>query len=181
MSKFKILIGLTGSIACYKSCYLISKLTQNDFEVKAVCSDSALKFIGISTIEGLTNHFVYTDLFASKSSLEHISLTKWYDLAIICPATANVINKFSQGIANDLISTIFLAQDFSKPFLIAPAMNKNMYLHPATQNSIKTLTEWGVNFVEPANGHQACGDVGPGRLAEPNEIFERILSYRNKT
>ena len=119
MSKYKILVAFTGSIACYKGCSLVSKLVQNNCEVKTICTKSALNFIGLSTLQGLTNNPVYTDMFEDridKTNLEHIELTKWYDLAIVCPASANIINKFAAGIADDLLSTTFLAQDFSKFF-----------------------------------------------------------------
>jgi phosphopantothenoylcysteine decarboxylase / phosphopantothenate---cysteine ligase len=173
-SKNNILFQLTGSIACYKACNIISRLVQNGFNVKTICSQNALKFIGKSTLEGLTHNPVYTDTFEEKFALEHIEITKWLDAAIICPATANIINKLAVGIADDYISTLFLAFDFSKPYLIAPAMNKNMYAHPATKKSITILKDWGVKVLDTANGHQACGDIGKGRLLEPNKIYEEI-------
>jgi phosphopantothenoylcysteine decarboxylase/phosphopantothenate--cysteine ligase len=173
-SKGNVLFQLTGSIACYKACNVISKLVQDGCEVKTVCSQNALKFIGKSTLEGLTHHAVYTDTFEDRSALEHINLTKWMDLAIVCPATANAINKFAAGIGDDYISTIFLACDFGKPYLIAPAMNRNMWAHPATSRSVKTLQGWGVKFIGPGKGRQACGDEGEGRLLEPEAIYEEI-------
>jgi phosphopantothenoylcysteine decarboxylase/phosphopantothenate--cysteine ligase len=174
MSK-KILFQLTGSIACYKACNVISKLVKNGFEVKTVVTKSALEFIGLSTLEGLTHMPVYVDMFERKRALDHIDLTKWYDLAIICPATANIINKLAAGVADDPISTLFLAQDFSKPYLIAPAMNQNMYKHPATMKAIETLKSWEVKILEAGVGYQACGDMGPGRLLEPENIYEEII------
>lgn len=175
MKKNKILFQLTGSIACYKACSVISKLVQNGFEVQTVCTSNALKFIGKSTLEGLTHRPVYVDMFEEKFALEHIELTKWLDLAIICPASANIINKLASGIADDYVSTIFLAFDFSKPYLIAPAMNKNMLEHPATQKSIKTLESWGVKVLKTGSGFLACGDKGEGRLLEPEIIYKEIL------
>ncbi|MBU2530611.1 MAG: flavoprotein [Elusimicrobia bacterium] len=174
-SKCNILFQLTGSIACYKACNTISRLIQNGFNVKTICTKNALKFIGKSTLEGLTHNPVYTDTFEEKFALEHIEITKWLDLAIICPATANTINKLAAGIADDYISTVFLAFDFSKPYLIAPAMNKNMYSHPATSRSMKILKDWGVKVLDTASGHQACGDVGKGRLIETDEIYKKIV------
>lgn len=176
-SKGNILFQLTGSIACYKACNIISKLVQEGFAVKTMCSKNALNFIGKSTLEGLTHNPVYTDSFGEKHSLKHIEITKWFDLAIICPATANIVNKLAAGIADDLISTTFLAFDFSKPYLIAPAMNKNMYAHPATVKSIKILKDWKVEVLDTADGHQACGDVGKGRLLEPGEIYKEIVKH----
>ncbi|MDD5210425.1 MAG: flavoprotein [Elusimicrobiales bacterium] len=173
-SKGNILFQLTGSIACYKACNVISKLVQEGCDVKTVCSVNALKFIGKSTLEGLTHNAVYVDTFEDRSALEHIELTKWMDLAIICPATANIINKMAAGIGDDYISTIFLAFDFKKPYLVAPAMNQNMWAHPATKRSVDILEGWGVKMIGPGTGYQACGDKGAGRLSEPDAIYKEI-------
>ena len=174
MSKYKILFGITGSIAAYKSAYLISKLLQNDFEVKVIATENALKFIGKATLEGLTGHSVYTDSFAEGGMMDHINLVKWADLAIVCPASANTINKMANGIADNLLTSLFLAHDWTKPFLIAPAMNTLMYQHPATQSSLKKLEEWGVKILPTAEGYLACGDIGRGKLLDQDEIFEHI-------
>jgi phosphopantothenoylcysteine synthetase/decarboxylase len=175
-SKGNILFQLTGSIACYKACNVISKLVQEGYEVKTVVSQNALKFIGKSTLEGLTHHAVYSDTFEDRSALEHIALTKWLDLAIVCPATANIINKMAAGIGDDYISTVFLAFDFSKPYLIAPAMNQNMWAHPATKRSVSILKGWGVKVLGTGTGYQACGDKGAGRLLEPDAIYKEIIN-----
>jgi len=174
MLKNKILFKLTGSIACYKACYVISKLVQNNFEVKTVCTPSALQFIGRATLEGLTHNPVYADMFENKTALKHIDLIKWADLAIVCPATANVINKFARGIADDCVTTLFLANNFKKPYLITPAMNVNMWQHPATQASLKTLEKWGIKILPTEKGTLACGDKGAGRLLDPDKIYEKI-------
>ncbi|MHB0995723.1 MAG: flavoprotein [Elusimicrobiales bacterium] len=176
MSKLKknILFQLTGSIACYKACNVISKLVQEGCDVKAVVTENALKFIGKSTLEGLTHHAVYMDTFEDRSALEHIELTKWMDLAIVCPATANVMNKMAAGIADDFVATLFLAWDLKKPWLVAPAMNRSMWAHPATRRSVKTLGDWGVKVLGTGKGYQACGDIGEGRLLEPAEIYKEI-------
>ncbi|MDO8803254.1 MAG: flavoprotein [Elusimicrobiota bacterium] len=176
-SKGKILFQLTGSIACYKACNVVSKLVQEGFDVKTVCSANALKFIGKSTLEGLTHNAVYVDTFEDRSALEHIALTKWLDLAIICPATANIINKLAAGIGDDYISTVFLAFDFSKPYLVAPAMNQNMWAHPATRRSAGILAGWGVKMLGTGTGYQACGDKGAGRLLEPDAIYKEIIKH----
>ncbi|MBU2574282.1 MAG: flavoprotein [Elusimicrobia bacterium] len=201
MKKNKILFQLTGSIACYKACNVISRLVQEGFSVKTICSTNALKFIGKSTLEGLTHNPVYVDTFEEKFALEHVEIVKWLDLAIICPATANIINKLAAGIGDDYISTAFLAFDFAnacagaampagrqvskhgvpqtaKPYLIAPAMNKNMYAHPATVKAIKTLEGWGVKVLGTGVGCQACGDKGAGRLLEPEAIYKEIIKAR---
>ena len=176
MLKNKILIKITGSIAAYKCAYLISNLVQSNFEVKTVVTQSALQFIGSATLEGLTHSPVYSDTFASGKMMSHIELTKWADLTIVIPADANTINKFANGIADNLVTSLFLAQDFSKPYLIAPAMNTNMFNHPATQKSFKTLENWGVKVLPTDSGHLACGDEGVGKLLEPNKIFDAIIN-----
>lgn len=180
MSNYKILFGITGSIAAYKSAYLISKLVQNGFEVKVVATESALKFIGEATLEGLSNNKVFTDTFECGEMMSHINLVKWADMTIICPASANTINKMAAGIADNLITSLFLAHDWNKPFLIAPAMNTNMFNHFATQESLKKLSEWGVKILPTAEGYLACGDIGKGKLLEPDEIYEHILISINK-
>lgn len=175
MSNYKILVKITGSIAAYKSAVLISKLVQNGCEVRTVVSDYAMKFIGATTLEALTGNQVYTDSFAPRQVMSHIDLVKWADLTIICPATANTINKMANGIADNLLTSLFLAHDFSKPYLIAPAMNTRMYNHPATQSSLSKLAEWGIQILPVGKGYLACGDVGSGKLLEPDDIYQIIM------
>ena len=186
----KVLFQLTGSIACYKACMVVSRLVQEGCQVKTICSSNALHFIGKSTLEGLTHSPVHVHMFEEKSdvsagaapkahgpraaALEHVEIVKWLDLAIVCPATANMINKLAAGIGDDYISTTFLAFDFSKPYLIAPAMNRRMYAHPATVRSMRVLKEWGVKVLGAGSGYQACGEQGDGRLLEPDELFREI-------
>ncbi|NLO90717.1 MAG: flavoprotein [Elusimicrobia bacterium] len=176
MSKYKILFQLTGSIACFKACALISRLVREGCEVKAACTPSALRFIGQSTLEGLTGRPLYCDMFEAKQSVEHIALSKWADLSIICPATANIMGKMASGIGDDCVSTLFLAHDFSKPCLVAPAMNRNMWKHPATRRSVELLEEYGVEVLPVAEGRQACGDEGEGRMLEPDDIYAYIMA-----
>ncbi|MFA6596831.1 MAG: bifunctional phosphopantothenoylcysteine decarboxylase/phosphopantothenate--cysteine ligase CoaBC [Ignavibacteriaceae bacterium] len=180
MSNYKILFKISGSIAAYKSASLISKLVQNGFEVKVVATDYALKFIGKATLEGLTGNKVYTDSFEEGEMMSHINLNKWADLTIVCPATANTINKLAAGISDNLLTSLFLAHDRSKPYLIAPAMNTLMFDHPATQASLSKLKEWGVQILPIAEGYLACGDTGTGKLLEPDVIYEYILSALKK-
>jgi len=172
--KKKILVIMTGSIASYKACQVLSTLSKKDCDVKVVLTKSAQNFIGDSTIEGLTGNSPYKDLYESGSVMEHIYLARWADLILVAPATANFINKISQGLADDLASTIFLAYDFSKPFLVVPAMNTSMYKHPVTQKSIKALTEIGIQILETASGVLACGEVGWGKLLEPDLIVQQV-------
>ncbi|MES2856051.1 MAG: bifunctional phosphopantothenoylcysteine decarboxylase/phosphopantothenate--cysteine ligase CoaBC [Bdellovibrionota bacterium] len=174
MSRAKILFQLSGSIACYKACSVISRLVQTDYEVEVVATRSALEFVGLATLEGLTGRKVHTDVFESGSYMAHIDLMKWADLVILCPASANTISKMANGLGDDLVSTLFLAHDFKKPYLISPAMNVNMFNHPATQASIAKLSGWGVQILDTGTGRLACGDVGEGRLLEPDAIFEAV-------
>lgn len=175
MSKSKILVLITGSIAAYKTCYLISKLVQNGFEVKVAASQSALNFVGPASLEGLSNNKITCDTFEQGSAMEHIYLTRWADLIIAAPATANFINKLANGIGDDLISTLSLAHDFKKPFLICPAMNTQMYINPITQNSVKKLREYGFEILETQSGVLACGEIGLGKLLDPDLIFDEIV------
>ena len=174
MSRSKILFSLTGSIACYKACQVISRLTQEGCEVKAACTPAALQFIGPSTLEGLTRRPVYVDMFEKKTALEHVELAQWADLSIICPASANTINKLAAGIADNAVTTLFLAFDLSKSCLIAPAMNQAMYRHPATRQALATLRSWKVKVLAVDTGRQACGDIGEGRLLEPEKILQEV-------
>ena len=173
-SKAKILFQLTGSIACYKACFLISKLVQSNYDVQVVATESALKFVGEATLEGLTGKPVYSELWQAGKMMDHIKLNRWADLAIVAPATANFINSTAHGLGNDLLTTLFLAHDFSKPYLIVPAMNTAMYKHPSTQDSLLRLKSMGLQVLETREGVLACGETGYGRLLEPDLIFQEI-------
>ena len=171
----KVLIILTGSIACYKVCHVISRLVQAGHEVQVVASASALKFIGSATLEGLSGRPVISDMYASGNVMEHIHLMRWADLVLVAPATANFINKAAQGIGDDLVQTLFLAHDFKRPFLVAPAMNTSMYLHPTTQKSRQLLQDMHIEILETASGVLACGEQGWGRLLDPDLILQAVL------
>ena len=175
-----ILIILTGSIACYKSCSVISKLKQKGHSLKVVLSPSSLQFIGAATIEGLIGEPPITDMYSTGYVMDHISLVRWADLILAAPATANYINKISNGIGDDLLTTLFLAHDFEKPFLIAPAMNTKMYLHPVTQESITKLRKMNVEILETASGVLACGEVGSGKLLDPELIIDEVEKHLGK-
>ncbi len=174
MSKSKILFMMTGSIACYKACQVISRLVQNGHDVQVVASPSALQFVGNATFEGLTGKSVISDLYTPGGLMDHIHLMRWADLIVVAPSTANYINKLAQGVGDDLLTTLFLAHDFKKPFLLAPAMNTSMYLHPVTQTSIKRLREIGLDILETASGVLACGETGFGKLLDPDLILKEI-------
>ncbi|MCK5883703.1 MAG: phosphopantothenoylcysteine decarboxylase [Bacteriovoracaceae bacterium] len=181
MSKFNILLQLTGSISCYKACYLASKLIKANCDVQFVASDAALKFIGKATLEGLTHRPVITGMFEDSKMLAHIDLAKWADVILLYPATANTINGLAAGLAGELIGGIFLANNFKVPYWIAPAMNTNMYEHPITQASIKKLEDMGAFIFPTENGILACGDTGPGRLADPSLVYDKLVREYNVT
>ncbi len=170
----KILLCVTGSISCYKAAELLSLLVKNGNEVKVVATEDALRFVGKATFEGLSKNKLYTDMWTNESEpIAHITLSqKWADAIFVYPASADTINKLAAGIADNLLGALFLANNFQKPFVVSPAMNSNMFLHPATQKSLQTLKDWGTKILEPAQGHLACGDAGVGRLPEPAEAFE---------
>jgi phosphopantothenoylcysteine decarboxylase/phosphopantothenate--cysteine ligase len=173
-SKKRILFKLTGSIACFKAVGLISKLVQDGFDVQVAASASALKFVGEATLEGLSGKPIAKDTFGTGQVMEHIHLMREADLIVVCPATANFINKIAHGVGDDLLSTMFLAHDFKKPYLIAPAMNVAMWNHPATQSSLNQLRTFGVQILPTESGNLACGEFGEGRLLNPDRIYENI-------
>lgn len=170
-----VLFQLSGSIAAYKACHAVSRLVQAGCVVQTVATASALNFVGPATLEGLTGRPVATDTFAHGSAMDHIHLVRWADVIVLCPATANTINRLAAGIGDDLIGTMFLAHDFTKPYVVVPAMNAAMCDHPATLTGLDRLRSWGVEVVEPSAGSLACGEIGAGRLAEPDVIVAEVL------
>ncbi len=174
MSGSNLLVIFTGSIAAYKGCEVVSQLVQRGHHVRCVATPSAMKFIGPATLEGLSGSPVLCDLFANGRALDHIALTRWADAVLVCPATANTINRLAAGLADDLVGAIFLAHDRAKPWLVAPAMNPAMWSHPATLAAVEKLRGWGVRFLPVGEGPTACGETGEGRLAEPDEIVARV-------
>lgn len=172
----KILLCVTGGIAVYKAVALVSKLTQAGAEVRVIMSHSAMQFVQPLSFQAMSRHDVYYDTFDEKDSrvIAHIDLADWADLVVVAPATANVIGKYANGIADDMITTTLLAT--TKEVWMAPAMNVHMYDHPAVKANIQTLYERGVRFIEPSEGYLACGYVGKGRLEEPEKITELIMN-----
>ena len=167
-----ILLKVCGSIAAYKAAILCSKLVQKKYHVKVVCSENALKFIGSATFEGLCGEPPLKDIFETGRAMDHINLDRWADLTLVYPATANTINKLATGIGEDPLSTLFLAHDFTTPYLIAPAMNDKMLSHPVTQNSLTQLKNMGVIVLPTQQGALACGEYGYGRVLEPEQILK---------
>ena len=180
MSKKHILIGVTGGIAAYKACDLVSRLSKKDYEIKVIMTKHAAQFVGPLTFETLTHHPCEAALF--KDQLEdpiyHINLAKWADLFVIVPCTANVLAKIVNGMADDLLSTTFLA--CTCPKLICPAMNVHMYENEITQRNLKAAKALGYKIVEPVIGHLACNDTGKGKLAPVEDIEEAIDSCFTK-
>ncbi|MGN1031326.1 MAG: bifunctional phosphopantothenoylcysteine decarboxylase/phosphopantothenate--cysteine ligase CoaBC [Butyricicoccaceae bacterium] len=171
-----VVLGVTGGIAAYKACDLVSRLRKQDIAVKVIMTKSACEFVQPLTFEVLSGARVVTDMFDRDFTweVEHISLAKAADVFAIVPATANIIGKAAHGIADDMLSTTLMAT--RAPLLFAPAMNTGMYENPAVQENIATLKARGALFVEPASGHLACGDTGKGKLADVAVIEEAILS-----
>ncbi|MCK5689420.1 bifunctional phosphopantothenoylcysteine decarboxylase/phosphopantothenate--cysteine ligase CoaBC, partial [Myxococcota bacterium] len=171
-SKENILLCITGSIAAYKSLETISSLVKLGHQVRVMCSKSALKFIGEASIEALCGHAPLVDTF--DNHLAHIDLPRWADLTLIAPATANTINKCAYGIADSLIPVTYLAHDKDTPILVAPAMNTQMYLHPATQEGLGRVHDQGAIILPTDSGRLACGEIGPGKLLDPNALIRAI-------
>ncbi|MGM9925323.1 MAG: bifunctional phosphopantothenoylcysteine decarboxylase/phosphopantothenate--cysteine ligase CoaBC [Bacillus sp. (in: firmicutes)] len=173
----KILLCVTGGIAVFKAAALTSKLTQEGAEVKVVMSGSATEFVTPLTFQALSRNEVYTSTFQENNPkvVAHIDLADWADAVLVAPATANIIAKMANGIADDMISTIILAT--TADVLVAPAMNVHMYAHPAVQNNMRTLRSYGYLFIEPGEGYLACGYTGKGRLEEPEAIVEQLKRH----
>ncbi len=179
MSKKRIVVGVSGGIAAYKACDLVSKLSKKDYEVKVILTKHAEKFVSKLTFEALCHNYVETDLFdeSNEDPIAHITLAKWADLMIIVPATANIIAKVTHGISDDLLSTTFLACNKHK--MICPAMNTQMYENPITQKNIQACKDLGYQILDPVVGHLACNDTGKGKMIEPADIVEAIDNYFN--
>src|SRR5215216_2663340 len=165
-----IALGVTGGIGAYKAVEVARGLQKRGHEVVAVMTHSATRFVGAVTFEAITRRHVISDQFETgmNADIEHIALASSIDLLLIVPATANVIGKLANGIADDFLSTLYTAT--RAPLLVAPAMNTQMFAHEAVRKNLDTLAARGVRFVEPGEGYLACGWIGKGRLAEPDEI-----------
>jgi phosphopantothenoylcysteine decarboxylase/phosphopantothenate--cysteine ligase len=170
----RMILGIGGGIAAYKSAELARLLMQQGHEVQAVMTQAAQEFVRPLTFAALTGRKVLTDLFAIESAIEHISVAQENDVLAVAPATADLIAKMAHGLADDFLTTLYLA--FTGPVVIAPAMNVNMWHHPATQANLEILRRRGHRIVEPDSGYLACGMTGPGRLADPEAIAAAIVS-----
>ena len=172
-----ILLGITGGIAAYKSASFARLLIKNGYDVRVIMTASAQAFITPLTLQALTGNQVHIDLLDETAELGmgHIELAKWADLLIIAPATANTIAKLAMGIADDLLTTVCLAT--AAPILVAPAMNQQMWQHPSVKLNLQTLTDYDYEIIQPASGEQACGDIGEGRLPEPEQLLEYVQYF----
>lgn len=175
-----VLLLVSGGIAAYKACDLTSKLTQQGAEVRVIMTESATQFVSPLTFQALSRNPVYVDVFDEKDpqKIAHIDLADWAEIAIVAPATANVIGKLANGIADDMVTTTLLAT--RADIYIAPAMNVHMYQHPAVKKNMQQLAAWGYHFIEPGAGYLACGYVGKGRMEEPLTIIDTIKRHQQR-
>jgi len=173
----KVLLGVSGGIAAYKAAELIRRLREDGAEVRVVMTSAARSFITPLTLQALSGNEVRSDLLdpRAEAGMDHIELARWADLVLVAPATADLMARLAAGLADDLLTTLVLAT--TAPLVLAPAMNHRMWLHPATQENLSRLRRRGVRILGPADGSQACGEHGPGRMLEPGEILD-VLSLR---
>ena len=176
----KILLIICGGIAAYKSLEIIRLLRKNGSSVKTILTKNAKNFVTPLSVTSLSQEKVYTDLFNSdnESEMDHISLSRWSDLILIAPATANTISKISFGLSDDLASTVVFASD--KKIFIAPAMNVRMWEHQSNKDNLKKLTDFGHEIIGPEIGEMACGEYGMGKMSEPETIINHISNYFKK-
>ena len=176
LSGKRIVVGITGGIAAYKTIEFIRLLRKSNAEVRVALTPAATEFVTPLTLQAISGNAVSQSLLDPQAELAmgHIELAKWADAIVIAPASADFIARLTVGMANDLLSTICLAT--SAPILLAPAMNQQMYRQAITQQNLTALSARGIHFVGPNSGFQACGDVGAGRMSEPAEIFESLQS-----
>ena len=171
-----IVLGVTGSIAAYKAAYIISRLKKLGHEVDVILTESGSRIITPITLQTLSKNKVYMDMFEeiTPKEVKHISLAEKADLMLLAPATANIIGKIANGIADDFLSTVVMAAANTTPVYIAPAMNTNMYENPIVQANIEKLRSYGYRFIEPKESLLACGTVGKGALADVDDIIKVI-------
>jgi len=173
----KILLVIGGGISAYKALDLIRLLVKNNVEVKTILTKSGKKFVTSLSITSLSNNKVFEDIFNvdNEKEIDHISLSRWADIILILPTTANMMTKLSAGRAEDLATTVVLASN--KDVVLVPAMNVRMWLHKATQKNLKTLLDYGYKFIGPINGEMACGEYGEGKMSSPRQIFSYLKEY----
>jgi len=176
LAQRRILLGVSGGIAAYKSCELVRRLRDLDAEVRVVMTEGATHFVSATTFQALSGQPVRMSLWdaEAEAAMGHIELARWAERILIAPASADLIARLAHGFANDLLTTVCLAS--AAPLYVAPAMNQQMWAHPAVQANVDTLRQRGVHLLGPASGDQACGDIGSGRMLEPMELREAIVA-----
>ncbi len=181
LANHNVILGISGGIAAYKAAILARRLIDAGATVQVVMTPNARQFISPLTLQALTGRPVRIEQFdvQAEAAMSHIELARWADLIVIAPATANTIARLANGYADELLSTVSLAS--SAPKFIAPAMNQQMWRAKATQRNIQTLRQSGVHIIGPAEGDQACGDIGPGRMVEPADIMSVLQQWRSET
>lgn len=177
----KLILGVTGGIAAYKAPELVRQLVKAGHEVQVVMTHSAQKFVAPLALQTVSMRCVRSDLFDqdAESAMGHIELARWAEQILIAPATAHCIAQLSAGLAGNLLTTLCLAS--TAPLLLAPAMNQQMWQHPATRENMSCLRERGVRFIGPDEGDQACGELGPGRMSEPADIVTAVAGSQDIT
>ena len=173
----KILFVICGGVSAYKSLETIRLFKKNNAQIKTILTKSAKEFVTPLSIASLSQGKVYDDLFnvENETEMDHIALSRWADVIVVAPATANTISKLSQGSSEDLASTVILASN--KQVFLAPAMNVRMWEHPSTKDNLKILNSFGYKFIGPVTGDMACGEYGEGKMSDPNDIFNEISSF----
>ena len=173
----KILFVICGGVSAYKSLETIRLLKKSNAQIKTILTKSAKEFVTPLSIASLSQGKVYDDLFnvENETEMDHIALSRWADVIVVAPATANTISKLSQGSSEDLASTVILASN--KQVFLAPAMNVRMWEHPSTKNNLKILKSFGYKFIGPVIGDMACGEYGEGKMTEPKEILNKLKIY----
>jgi len=173
----KVLLVIGGGISAYKALDLVRLLVKNKVEVKTILTKSGKEFVTSLSITSLSNNKVFEDIFNvnNEKEIDHISLSRWADIILVLPTTANMMTKLSAGKAEDLATTVILASD--KDIILVPAMNVRMWLHKATQNNLKNLLDYGYKFIGPINGEMACGEYGEGKMSSPRQIFSYLKEY----
>lgn len=179
----RLLLGVSGGIAAYKACDLVSRAVKAGLEVRVVMTPNAMRFVGPLTFEALSGHPVMVDALTTGtapdgvSAVEHVSWAKWADVACVAPLTANTLARLACGLADDALSTVFLALPAGTPVVLCPAMNTAMWAHPVVERNRRWVDELGrATWVEPVSKRLACGDVGPGGLAAPEDILGAVLA-----
>ena len=179
LSNKKILLVICGGISAYKSLEIIRGLKKRKVQIKTILTKSAKEFVTPLSVSSLSQEKVYDDIFniENESEMDHISLSRWADLILVAPATANTISKLSSGLSDDLASTVILASD--KEVYLSPAMNVRMWEHPSTKDNLQKLKNYGYKIIGPEIGDMACGEFGKGKMTEPDEIIKEVEIYFN--